>query len=215
MYNNFHGEFTDAEGKVRLDLVLRSYFPDYEYKGVMLDIGAYHPIQNNNSYHFEKNGWDTYCFEANSLMLPSLNKERGKVLNFAISDEDNKDIEFNVVRSINGSYAGMSAIDVDPMMAEKFKNWVEETIKVKALTRTLDNIMSKELSSVDKIDIISLDVEGGEYNVLKGFDLNKWKPKVLLVENYFNKNNLDEYIKGHGYKLDKKFNADEFYIRES
>ena len=38
-----------------IDEILRSYFPDYKYKGVFFEIVAYHPIEINNSYHFEKN----------------------------------------------------------------------------------------------------------------------------------------------------------------
>ena len=33
-----------------------------------------------------------------------------------------------------------------------------------------------------QIDYLSIDVEGYELNVLKGFDLNKYKPKALSVE---------------------------------
>jgi hypothetical protein len=50
-YNNFHGEV--QHGKF-VDETLREYFPDYNYKGIFLDIGAYEPINISNSYHFEK-----------------------------------------------------------------------------------------------------------------------------------------------------------------
>jgi hypothetical protein len=32
------------------------------------------------------------------------------------------------------------------------------------------------------IDFVNIDVEGNELNVLKGFDLKKFKPKVILLE---------------------------------
>ena len=64
MYNNFHGEYQQSK---YVDQTLREYFPDFNYKGIFLDIGAYEPINISNSYHFEKNNWDVYCFEANTL----------------------------------------------------------------------------------------------------------------------------------------------------
>ena len=69
MYFKFHGE--NQQGKC-VDETLREYFPNYNYKGIFLDIGAYEPINISNSYHFEKNDWDVYCFEANTLLIDLL-----------------------------------------------------------------------------------------------------------------------------------------------
>ena len=70
-YSYFHGEVLENE---HVDSILRSYFPDYSYKGVFLDVGAFEPIRISNSYHFEKNNWDVYCFEANPNLIPLLKK---------------------------------------------------------------------------------------------------------------------------------------------
>jgi hypothetical protein len=50
-YNLFHGEILE---NINVDFILRSYFQDYSYKGVFLDVGAFEPIRISNSYHFEK-----------------------------------------------------------------------------------------------------------------------------------------------------------------
>ena len=81
MYNNFHGEYQQSK---YVDQTLREYFPDFNYKGVFLDIGAYEPINISNSYHFEKNNWDVYCFEANTLLIDELKSLRKNVYNYAI-----------------------------------------------------------------------------------------------------------------------------------
>jgi hypothetical protein len=52
IYSTYHGEFQNGK---YVDQVLREYFPDYNYKGIFLDVGAYEPINISNSYHFEKN----------------------------------------------------------------------------------------------------------------------------------------------------------------
>lgn len=77
IYSNYHGEF--QKGKY-VDQVLREYFPDYNYKGIFLDIGAYEPINISNSYHFEKNNWNVYCFEANTLLIDQLKQQRKKCI---------------------------------------------------------------------------------------------------------------------------------------
>lgn len=50
-YTQFHGEFLN---NINVDNILRTYFPDYNYKGVFLDVGSFEPIRISNSYHFEK-----------------------------------------------------------------------------------------------------------------------------------------------------------------
>ena len=45
---------------------------------------------------------------------------------------------------------------------------------------TLNDIL--ESQNVTKIDFFSLDVEGYELEVLKGLDLKRFTPKVILVE---------------------------------
>jgi len=68
MYTNFHGEKDISH--LHLDEILRTkYFPDYDYKGVFIEVGSFDPIVISNSFHFEKNGWDVYCFEANTLLM--------------------------------------------------------------------------------------------------------------------------------------------------
>ena len=55
-------------------------------------------------------------------------------------------------------------------------------LKKNIKTLTLNNIIENSKFKNQPIDYLSIDVEGYELNVLKGFDLNKYKPKALSVE---------------------------------
>ncbi len=55
-----------------------------------------------------------------------------------------------------------------------------EIINVTVNQITINSIIENEIQNLDKIDIVSLDIEGGELNCLYGFDLEKYKPKVLI-----------------------------------
>jgi len=70
-------------------------------------------------------------------------------------------------------------------------NTYKDTVKVK--TDTIDNIIS------EKVDFIKVDVEGFEYNVLKGAKntISKYKPDIFLE--YNNNNKIVEYLKSLGY----------------
>lgn len=53
-----------------------------------------------------------------------------------------------------------------------------EKIEVKTLREILTE------NNVTKIDLLSIDVEGGEYEILKSNDWTRWKPEVIIVEQF-------------------------------
>ena len=48
---------------------------------------------------------------------------------------------------------------------------------------------------------ISIDTEGSEYEILKAFDLNKYRPKLFTIEHNYTKNEskIDELLLSKGY----------------
>ena len=72
----------------------------------------------------------------------------------------------------------------------------------------MENVIKLETNI---IDIISLDVEGGELKVLQGIDLNKYKVKILVIENVFDDEEIPKYLKQFIYVLDKKIDYNEYY----
>ena len=210
MYKQYNGEF--QKGKY-IEQVLEEYFPE-NYKGVFLDVGAYEPINISNSYYFEMNGWDVHCFEANTLLIDELKKYRKNVYHYAISNEDKDICEFNVVKGVWGGgslMAGVSAIDLDENYLKTFGNGIKEIIKITVPQKSLNTILTTEIEEIKEIDIISIDVEGGELNVLKGIDLLKYKPKIMVIENVFNNKNIEEYLKEYNYILDKHIDYNQYY----
>lgn len=211
-YQKFHGEI---QLEKHADAILREYFPDYNYKGIFFDVGAYEPVNISNSYHFEQNGWNVYCFEANTALIPQLKKMRKHVYNYAIYDENKDAITFNIVHGIWGGgslTAGCSAIELDPSYLKEFGKDIVKLEHIQIPQRTLDDIIEKEIR-VDHIDILQIDVEGGELKVLKGLNIKKYAPKVILVEDIFNNSQLHNYIIQHGYRLDKHISYNKYYIQ--
>ena len=143
MYSSFHGDFDLNQ---QLDEILRTrYFPNYDYKGVFIEIGAYDPIIISNSYHFEKNDWDVYCFEANTQLIDRLKEERKNVYNYAVYNEDNPCVEFNVVLS-NGWTAGFSAVEIDEPHIKNISalhNQEFPITKIKVEQKTLNTLLEQ------------------------------------------------------------------------
>jgi FkbM family methyltransferase len=211
-YQYYHGEL-QTTGPV--DKVLREYFPDPSYKGIFIDVGAYEPINISNSYHFEQNGWDVYCFEGNTDRIAELKTLRKNVYNVAVADTPKESVSFTVVQGKWGGgsqTAGLSAIELNPEYMERFKSGIKSTKTITVPQTTLSTILPSLIGSKKSIDILSIDVEGGEFNVLKGLNLKEYSVKVFVIENFFHHTSITAYLDEFGYKLDKCIEYNEYYI---
>jgi len=79
--------------------------------------------------------------------------------------------------------------------------------------RKLDTILAKHAEDVAEIDVVSIDVEGWEMEVLQGFDIEKYKPKVLIVENLFNDPVYVESFASKGYRRWSRNLINDIYVR--
>lgn len=210
MSQQFHGEVLNGKYS---DAVLRDYFPDYDYKGVMIEVGAYDPVRISNSNHFRQNGWKIYCVEPNPYCVERFKNAKVPVIPYAVSTKNEDNVNFVVATCFceQGWMAAFSALTIDPALIARYPGSIQQTETVKVSTRTLDTII-EEYNIGDSIDILSIDIEGGEWDALQGFNMAKYKPKVILLENHFNTNNISEYIQSFGYKLDTKYSYNEYYV---
>lgn len=143
--------------------------------------------------------------------------ERKNVYNYAISDTDADSVEFHSVQAGYGGgsgLAGLSAINLDPQYMANFGYSIRQITKITVPQKTLNTIISTEISHLSHIDILSIDVEGGELKVLKGLDLQKYNPRIILVENVFNSTELVDYILSQGYRLDKHIDYNQYFVKE-
>lgn len=210
--NNFYGEVIPSYPET--DKTLREYFPDYNKIGVMVEIGAYHPIKLSNSYHFEQNGWDTYCIEANPSLAKKFSIRKNKVINYAVADFNKDDVDFDC----NTTYCqSFSALKLDESLCKLLGYRPKSIDKIKVNVRTFDHILNNELKHLTKIDILVIDVEGGEMGVLNGFDIKKWKPYLIFIEDHFfnanKKSDINDFLVKNNYRLDKSIVYNCFYLR--
>lgn len=146
-------------------------------KGVMIDVGAGDPFKLSNSAFFEQQGWEVVCIEADLRRIEKLRKYRKNVMPAIVSDLETVDF-------VEHRQPDLSHIKIGT--ARKCMR--------------LDKIV--EYLKFDKIDIISIDVEGHEMNVLRS--MGKVRPNYLIVEFITpNKPNrekeITEFVKGIGY----------------
>jgi len=157
-----------------VDIVLKKIFYQQE-KGFYIDVGCQNPIKNNNTYLLYKKGWEGINIDLDKDNINLFNSARPKDSNFnkAISS-DIKNVELYF-------YHKKSPINTIDKKTSDFQKAKVTSIK-KINTDTLDNIILNSKYKNHTFDLLSIDVEGHELDVLKGFDLDKYSPKVIVVE---------------------------------
>lgn len=157
-----------------LDLLLTSIFKNIE-KGFYIDVGCNHPIYNNNTFRFYKKGWNGLNLDLDKSSIELFNIFRPNDLNIhsALSSSDNLSTvyEFHKKSPLN-------------TLNEKIANYQKATVKNKyeIKTQTLDQVIEKNQLNIKKINFLTIDVEGHELEVLKGFNINKYEPDIIVVE---------------------------------
>jgi FkbM family methyltransferase len=143
-----------------------------------------------------------------------LKTHRKNVFNYAIGNENKDFTEFNVVFSGEWT-AGYSAIEISEEY-KKICGWGDGMIvtKISIPLKTLNNIIENEIPHIKQIDIMSIDIEGGELNCLYGIDLEKYKPRVMVIENVVGSKDICNYLESNNYILDKVISYNEYYIRK-
>ena len=157
-----------------VDLIIENIFRNQK-KGFYVDVGCQHPIKNNNTYLLFKKGWFGLNIDLDKDNIDLFNAARpnDENVNIAISNKIGEtDLYF---------YHKKSPINTISKTTSNFqKANVSEVKRIK--TETLTNILSKSITKNQKINLLSVDVEGHELQVFEGLDFNTFGPDVIIVE---------------------------------
>ena len=173
----FYFQFLKAKFKPRLayshwgvDLIITKLL-NSKNKGIYIDVGCHHPFLNNHTYLLYKSGWEGINIDVDYNSIDMFNFFRKSDVNIQTAVTDHKgevDLFFYHNRAAKNT------------ISKEFGSDAKEKKKINS--DTLNNIIENSKFKNSKIDFVSIDVEGNEINVLNGFDLKKYKPKIILLE---------------------------------
>lgn len=186
------------------DCLLWEYF-DYKEKGFFIDVGAFDGKYLSNTFSFEQQGWTGLCVEPHPdyFALCKENRPSSICVNMACVGDEKDQVMLKVDPA--GLYSGLAD---DPDRKEYVEKIFEnndlqfgafQDVPVKAAT--LNSLMEAHFSERQSIDFLSIDVEGTEIDVLKGFDLDRFAPEVIVVEanSSEEQSNVKQYLGDKGY----------------
>jgi FkbM family methyltransferase len=188
--------------------IIQEYFPP-GFKGTFLEVGAFHPTMISISYPLRSEGWNIISVEPNPEFIKAFAEMNLPLLPYAACAEDIGKTTFKV----SPNSASCSALEIKENY-QGFMGWTDKDYRVIDVEAyKLDTILAKHHPDLQSIDVLVIDVEGWELEVLAGFNLEKYNIKLVVLENFSTSPTYGEYMASKNYKMDRKADQDEFYIK--
>ncbi len=181
--------------------------------GFFVEMGADDGISLSNTLFFERKlGWSGICVEPRKEAYEKLVKNRKcRTANVGIALEKGEK-DFIDAKSA-GLISGLSEY-MDPRHLSRLEKEVakqgEKPQNIKITCITFNELIAR--FPTDHIDYFSLDVEGGELQILQSIDYKKTPIYCISVENNFKEPDINSFLKTKGYRFVTDIGIDDVYI---
>ena len=157
------------------DVVLWRALRDIE-RGTYVDVGAFDPVVDSVTWAFYRHGWRGALVEPVPWLASALRDRRPGDLTIAVA----AGAEHGSATMIAAPGTGRSTlVDAHAAITDESQAALEEIVVPVA---PLDDLLSDVGFDGRAIHFCTIDVEGFEAEALAGFDLERWRPWVLVVE---------------------------------
>jgi FkbM family methyltransferase len=189
------------------DRILEGIF-GAETNGYCVEVGAYDGRTGSATYLFERRGWNCLLIEPVPELAAEIRQHRRCVIKNCAASSQEGEVPLFVADSVEQ----MSTLE----LTNAHRRWIHQvggTIReITVRTATLDTLLSE--AGFPKVDFITIDVEGHELDVLRGFDLTKHKPRILIVEANAGQPSVTSYLAEIGYINFKRTGVNEWYAHK-
>ncbi len=198
------------------DTFIKKFFYNKK-KGDYLDIGCFHPFKYSNTALLYKKGWTGVNLDINPLSIELFNlvRKKDKNLCIAISNKRGKvNCHFHHFFSpINSFDSGFKKKRLLYKVGNKYFVF-KFNKRVIVNTCKFHDIVKK------KYDFFNLDIEGGEYDVLKQIDFKIFSPKLICIEIHGNINlaknkKIKDILIKNNYRFAKRFGPSCLFVKKN
>ena len=187
--------------------------------GFYIEAGAHDGEHVSNSIFFEFNrDWTGLLIEPVPELFVELKQadRSAYILNVCIAKKTPTITKFRVLGSLSGRENNMDGHHQDRISAESNSTNQDKSQTIYVPCYSLNTIM--RALGVSNVDYFSLDVEGGEYDVLQSIDFNAINITTFSVEytsNLPTKTLIEQHMIANNYNLSRETNQDVFFVKNS
>lgn len=171
-------------------------------KGYFVEVGANEPHARSQTWHLEQAGWTGVLIEPQPELVRELRATRqAKVFGVACSEPENDGTVLPL--HVAGPLSSLDRAAMAPGATP------EKIIEVPV--RSLDSVLEEAQAPV-QFDFLSIDVEGHEIEVLRGFDAARWQPRLILLEDHVADLSKHRYLNAAGYRIVRRYENNGWYV---
>ncbi|CAG0968076.1 hypothetical protein PHYC_01093 [Phycisphaerales bacterium] len=178
-------------------------------------MGAFDGVSYSTTYAMEAMGWNGLLIEAIPQRYEACrdNRPHSRVVHAALAGPGaGAQAVFHVMQDEYGGMLSFAEGFSEGRHVEKMQTSPIPRSTVTVPLTTLDALLEGHSGAVD---LVSIDVEGAEVALLRGFDLARWRPRVVLIEDggMGNSPALDAQMSRHPYAHVGWVESSRVYVR--
>ena len=190
-----YGQFGED---LKLYRLLESSDPVRPGGGVYVEVGGNDGMACSNTLLFERLGYRCVVVEPIPYLARRIRRNRQCTVVEAAADSTSGEARFLVARGGDT----LSTLDNENRIRSRIDEH-PDIERIRVVTKTLDSILEEAglVAGVDRLDLVSVDVEGNEIPVLHGFSIRRWRPRVVIVEDnsYCRDRSIRSWFARNGY----------------
>jgi FkbM family methyltransferase len=181
--------------------------------GFFVEVGCIDGIRFSNTLSLEQRGWKGMCIEAHADYIGALRRNRpGSIVEHCAAGEADEDA-VTFYANFRGSLSSL-----DKEQEERFRGFGKYFggfTEQKVAKSRLDTLLARH--QVESIDVLSIDIEGYEVEAMRGLDISRYRPRVMVIEvdGKAQEDALDALILPHGYLKWVCFGGNLFYLSDA
>ncbi len=167
------------------DIIISDLFNRLRIKSPRyLDIGANDPVSLSNTYRLYQRGASGVCVEPNPILCDKIRRKRSRdtCVNAGVAFDDKREADFYVFPE---NFNGLNTFSKEE--AEFWQNEGNEEIG----RHTIEKVVKMPLFDINELmqqyfqphpNLVSIDVEGFDFQILQRINFNRFQPEVFCIE---------------------------------
>jgi FkbM family methyltransferase len=174
--------------------------------GYYVDVGSADGEAISNTKLLDSLGWKGVCIDP---FPTNMAKRTCQMFKVPVFSESGKHVQFRAAKELGG-------IDADLNRYKNLKG-VADAPLVDFVTATLDEVLA-QAHAPNYIDYMNIDVEGAEYDVLRGLSLDRYQFGSLTIEHNYEapkREAIYKLLSAKGYVRVRSWEVDDWYVHPS
>ena len=172
--------------------------------GYYVDVGSFDGELISNTYLLDQMGWKGICIDP---FPKNMQNRTCQVFRQPVFSESGKKVQFRAAGILGGIESSLGK-DAGQLSAAPLVEFV---------TATLDELLEKA-KAPNWIDYMNIDVEGAEYDVLRGFSLDRYQVGSFTIEHNYETEKRElirRLLEARGYVRVRSWEVDDWYVHPS